>query len=143
MPFLIFAIYGLVLADEEAKADLLLPSVICGGVGGFLLITGFFLGFFSSFPMPMLVKGEQEIIKRHPTMRPAYVRMLISVPFFGLGGYLFFMTALPYVYPFVVAVIGFWLFFKGTTRYLRNLCIRIMHLKFRLLQQFLHRLVRF
>ena len=35
MPFLIFAIYGLVLADEEAKADLLLPSVVCGGVGGF------------------------------------------------------------------------------------------------------------
>ena len=31
------------------------------------------------------------------------------------------MTTMPYVYPFVIAVIGFWLFFKGTTRYLRNL----------------------
>ena len=121
VPFLIFAVYGLVLADEEVKADLLLPSVICGGIGGFLIVAGFSLGFLASFPMPMLVKGEQELIKRHPSMRPAYVRMLISVPFFALGGYMFFMTTMPYVYPFVVAIIGFWLFFKGTTRYLRNL----------------------
>ena len=135
VPFLIFAVYGLVLADEEVKADLLLPSVICGGIGGFLIVAGFSLGFLASFPMPMLVKGEQELIKRHPSMRPAYVRMLISVPFFALGGYMFFMTTMPYVYPFVLAIIGFWLFFKGTTRYLRNLCItylvtdrRIIHM---------------
>ena len=92
LPFLIFAIYGLVLADEEVRSDLLLPSAVCGGIGAFLLVTGFFLGFLASFPMPMLVKDEKELIKRHPTMRPAYVRMLISVPFFGLGGYMFFMT---------------------------------------------------
>ena len=84
LPFLIFAVYGLVLAEEEAKADLLLPSIVCGGIGGFLVITGFFLGFLASFPMPMLVKGEQELIKRHPSMRPAYVRMLVSIPFFAL-----------------------------------------------------------
>jgi hypothetical protein len=85
--------------------------------------------------MPLLVKGEKEIIKRHPTMRPAYVRMLVSIPFFGLTGYFFFMTQSPYVYPFATGLIGFWLFFKGTTRYLRNLCItylvtdrRIIHM---------------
>ena len=71
LPFLGFAIYGFVLAEEGAKADLLLPSVVCGGIGAFLIVTGFFLGFFASFPMPMLVKGEQELIKRHPSMRPA------------------------------------------------------------------------
>ena len=60
----------------------------------------------------MLVKGEQELIKRHPSMRPAYVRMLVSVPFFALGGYMFFMTTMPYVYPFVVAIIGSGYFLK-------------------------------
>ena len=137
LPFIGFALYGFVLADPEVieSGELLLPSVICLGVGGFLLVTGFFLGFFSSFPMPLLVKGEKEIIKRHPTMRPAYVRMLVSIPFFGLTGYFFFMTQSPYVYPFATGLIGFWLFFKGTTRYLRNLCItylvtdrRIIHM---------------
>jgi len=123
LPFLVFAAYGLLLADPEAKADLLLPSLVCGGIGAFLLVTGFVLGFLASFPMPLLVKGETELIMRHPTMRPAYFRMVVSIPFFGLAGYMFFMTASPYVYAFVFGVIGFWMFFKGTTRYLRNLCV--------------------
>ena len=49
VPFLIFAVYGLVLADEEVKADLLLPSVICGGIGGFLIVAGFSFRIFSIF----------------------------------------------------------------------------------------------
>ena len=110
LPFLAFALYGLVLAEGDAKADLLLPSIVCGAIGSFLLVTGFVLGFLASFPMPMLVKGEKELIMRHPTMRPAYFRMLVSVPFFGIAGYLFFVTLAPYVYPFVVGLIGFWLF---------------------------------
>ena len=135
LPFLAFSAYGLILAEGDAKADLLLPSVVCGAIGAFLLVTGFVLGFLASFPMPMLVKGEKELIMRHPTMRPAYFRMVVSVPFFAFAGYLFFVTLAPYVYPFVIGLIGFWLFFKGTTRYLRNLCItylvtdrRIIHM---------------
>jgi hypothetical protein len=132
LPFIGFAIYGLIIAPADIP---IYASLVCGGIGGFLLITGFFLGFLASFPMPMLVQGEKELIMRHPTMRPAYVRMLISIPFFAGAGYLFFVTLSPYVYPFVVGLIGFWMFFKGTTRYLRNLCItylvtdrRIIHM---------------
>ena len=68
-------------------------------------------------------------------MRPAYTRMAISVPFFGAAAYLALGTQSPYVYAFVVGLIGLWLFFKGVTRYLRNLCItylvtdrRIIHM---------------
>tara|TARA_B100001750_G_C14969637_1_gene332357 strand:- start:145 stop:534 length:390 start_codon:yes stop_codon:yes gene_type:complete len=61
--------------------------------------------------------------------------MLISVPFFGAAAYLALGTQSPYVYAFVVGLIGLWLFFKGVTRYMRNLCItylvtdrRIIHM---------------
>ena len=49
VPFLIFAVYGLVLAEEEVKADLLLPSIICGGIGGFFDCSWIFLRIFSIF----------------------------------------------------------------------------------------------
>ena len=120
LPFLLFGIYGFLINPEAIP---IYASAICLGVGGFLLVIGFTLSFLASFPMPMLVEGEKELILRHPTMRPAYTRMIISVPFFGIAGYFALATSYPYVYPFVIGLIGLFLFFKGVTRYLRNLCI--------------------
>ena len=132
LPFLGFGLYGFLINPEGVPVY---ASGICIGIGGFLLAVGFLLSFIASFPMPMLVEGEKELILRHPTMRPAYTRMLISVPFFGAAAYLALGTQSPYVYAFVVGLIGLWLFFKGATRYLRNLCItylvtdrRIIHM---------------
>ncbi len=132
LPFLAFGAYGFLLNPEAIP---IYASGICLGIGAFLLVIGFVLSFLASFPMPMLVEGEKELILRHPTMRPAYTRMLISVPFFGAAAYLALGTQSPYVYAFVVGLIGLWLFFKGVTRYMRNLCItylvtdrRIIHM---------------
>ena len=132
LPFLAFGAYGFLLNPEAIP---IYASGICLGIGGFLLVIGSVLSFLASFPMPMLVEGEKELILRHPTMRPAYTRMLISVPFFGAAAYLALGTQSPYVYAFVVGLIGLWLFFKGVTRYMRNLCItylvtdrRIIHM---------------
>lgn len=46
--------------------------------------------------------------------------MIVSIPLFLGAGYMFIFTFLPYVYPFIIFLIGLYLFFKGALRYLRN-----------------------
>jgi len=60
---------------------------------------------------------------RHPTMKSAYARTMVSMPFFLGAGYMVIATLLSYVYPFILFLIGLWLFFKGAMRYLSNLHI--------------------
>ncbi len=47
----------------------------------------------------------------------------MSIPFFLGAGVMVTVTLLPYVYPFILFMIGLYLFFKGAMRYLRNLHI--------------------
>ena len=56
-------------------------------------------------------------------MKPAYARLILSIPFFLVAGFMVTATMLPYVYPFVLFLIGLYFFFKGAMRYLRNLHI--------------------
>ena len=56
-------------------------------------------------------------------MKPAYARMLFSLPFFLGSLYMGSYSELPYVYPIAVFLAGLFFFFKGTMRYLRNLHI--------------------
>jgi uncharacterized membrane protein YdbT with pleckstrin-like domain len=86
-------------------------------------------------PTPTMVSDERLIILRHPTMKPAYARMIWSIPFIVAAGYLLQFTEQPYVFPFVPFVIGMYFFLKGVMKYLRNLHItytitdrRVMHM---------------
>ena len=67
-----------------------------------------------------MVEGEELPVSRHPTMKPAFAHMVLSLPFFAGAWYLFELTEAPYVYPFVLFVVALF-FFKGGMRYLRNL----------------------
>ena len=87
-------------------------------------------------PPPSLVDGEGLLVSRRPTMKPAFARMIMSVPFFVGAWWLFEFTVSPYVYPFVLFVIALFLFFKGGMRYLRNLHITYTVTDRRVIQQY-------
>ena len=136
-PFLLFGVYGLLTQSQgieflqgfqgvegaEVTKIPLWASIVILAVGGSLMVIGLYMSLAGIAPSPPLVAGETEIVMRHPTMKPAYARILISTPFFLGAGYMFIATALPYVYPFVLFLAGLYLFFKGAMRYLRNLHI--------------------
>ncbi len=136
-PFLLFGVYGLLTQSQgieflqgfqgvegaEVATIPLWASVVILVVGGCLMAIGLYMSLAGIAPSPPLVAGETEIVMRHPTMKPAYARMLASTPFFIVAGYMAVATLLPYVYPFVLFLIGLYLFFKGAMRYLRNLHI--------------------
>lgn len=136
-PFLLFGVYGLLTQSQgieflegfqtvegtEVTKIPLWASVVILIIGGSLMTIGLYMSLAGIAPSPPLVAGETEIVMRHPTMKPAYVRMLLSTPFFIGAGFMAIGTVLPYVYPFVLFLIGLYLFFKGAMRYLRNLHI--------------------
>ena len=111
-------VYGLEGAAVPAWASFVILII-----GGALVAIGMYMSLAGVAPTPPLVPGEQELVMRHPTMKPAYARMVLSIPFFLGAGFMVTATLLPYVYPFVLFMIGLWLFFKGAMRYLRNLHI--------------------
>lgn len=133
-PFLLFGVYGLLTQTQgveflqgaqgtEVTVIPLWASFVILVVGAGLMAIGLYMSLAGIAPLPPLVEGENEIVMRHPTMKPAYARMVLSLPFFLGAGYIVIATSFPYVYPFVLFLIGLWLFFKGAMRYLRNLHI--------------------
>ena len=117
-PFLLGGAYGFAVGGFPPWASLVVLLV-----GALLMFTGLYMSFTGIVPSPPLLPGETQLEMRHPTMKPAYARMMFSLPFFVVVGYLAFFTVLPYVYPTVLFVIGLYFFFQGAMRYLRNLHI--------------------
>ena len=114
-PFLAAGFYSFKIPEVPYWA-----SLVFSGVGGGMLLVGVYMSFMSSFPSPSLVNGEEQLMVRHPSMRPAYARMMLSIPFFLATAYLLWLTEYPYVYPFISFVAGMLLFFRGTIKYWVN-----------------------
>ena len=114
-PFLVAGGYGITESD--------LP----GWASGAFLIAGLFLASIALvsvgrvIPPLALVEGEQLLVSRHPTMKPAFARTFLSIPFLAGSWWLFEFTLVPYVFPFVLFLMAMYLFFKGAMRYMRNL----------------------
>lgn len=87
-------------------------------------------------PPLSLVSGEELLVSRHPTMRPAFARMVLSAPFSVGAWYMFEFTLTPYVFQFALFLVGLFLLFKGSTRYLRNLHITYTVTDRRVVQQY-------
>ena len=136
-PFLLFGAYGLLTQTQgveflqgfqgvqggEVATIPLWASFVILVVGGALMAIGLYMTLAGVAPTPPLSPGEEELVMRHPTMKPAYARLIVSIPFFLVAGFMVTTTMLPYVYPFVLFLIGLYFFFKGAMRYLRNLHI--------------------
>ncbi len=116
-PFFVGGVWGLADADFPAWAAL---AII--GTGGLALITGAYLSFVVKFPAPALIAEEDVLASRNPTMKPAFARILMSIPFFLVSGYLFVFTVTPYVYAFVPFMVGLMVFSRGAYRYWINHC---------------------
>ncbi|PKB64730.1 MAG: hypothetical protein BZY80_02145 [SAR202 cluster bacterium Io17-Chloro-G2] len=117
-PFLLGGVYGFVIGNFTPWA-----SMVVLGVGGLLMFVGLYMSLTGVVPSPSILPGETQLETRHPTMKPAYARMVFSLPFLFGALYMGFYSELPYVYPTVLFVVGLFFFFKGAMRYLRNLHI--------------------
>ena len=117
-PFLVGGVYGFTVGGFAPWA-----STVVIAVGGLLMFVGLYMSLTGIVPSPALLPGETQFQMRHPTMKPAYARMVFSLPFLLGALYMWKYSELPYVYPFVLFVIGLFFFFKGAMRYLRNLHI--------------------
>ena len=115
-PFFVLGISSLV--NDSRLNPFTLASLI---IAVLLLIIGVYISFRAVAPEPPLQDTETELARRHPSMKPAIARMIIGLPFLVVAGYLFQGTTIPYIYPFVVFVVGMYLFFQGAIRYIRNL----------------------
>lgn len=137
LPSVVIA-FPLLLAGGYGIMDPSFPksvAVVVLVLGAGLLCLGFYMGLAGIAPEPTMVSGERLIIQRHPTMKPAYARMVWSIPFIVAAGYLLEFTQQPYIFPFVPFVIGMYFFLKGVMKYLKNQHItytitdrRVMHM---------------
>jgi len=137
LPSIVIA-FPLLLAGGYGIMDPAFPKLVAVVVlvlGAGLLCLGFYMGLAGIAPTPTMVSGERLIIQRHPTMKPAYARMVWSIPFIVAAGYLLEFTQQPYIFPFVPFVIGMYFFLKGVMKYLKNQHItytitdrRVMHM---------------
>ena len=129
-PFLAAGGYGITESD------------VPGWASGVFLLVGFFLATIALIsigrviPPLALVEGEELLVSRHPTMKPAFARMVLSTPFFAGAAWLFEYTLVPYVFPFLLFLVAMYLFFKGAMRYLRNLHITYTVTDRRVVQQY-------
>tara|TARA_B100001250_G_scaffold186859_1_gene160617 strand:+ start:2983 stop:3684 length:702 start_codon:yes stop_codon:yes gene_type:complete len=120
----IIALGGILLVYSQTDGTVPAWSGIAAIATGLaLLILGFYMTAVGSFPYPNLGEGEDVKIERHPTMKPAYARIFISIPLFFITAILYVATDLAYIFPFITFMVGLWFFFKGVMRYFRNLHI--------------------
>ncbi len=89
-------------------------------VGLLIVFGGMYLSVVGTHPRLDLLPGERTLALRHPSMKPAYARIILSLPFFAGAGYLLWFTNLPYIYPFLPFVAALYLYFRGVVRYWIN-----------------------
>ena len=114
LPFFTVGVVGLARGDLRNDASL---AVVL--VGALVVLVGLYVSVLSR-PRLNLMPNEETLALRHPSMKPAFAWILLSVPFFLASGYLLQFTDLPYVYPFVPFLFGMYLYFRGVIKYWVN-----------------------
>ena len=114
LPFFAVGVVGLARDDLPNDASV---AVMC--IGALVVLVGLYVSVLSR-PRLNLMANEETLALRHPSMKPAFARIALSVPFFLAAGCLLQFTTLPYVYPFVPFVIAMYLYFRGVIKYWVN-----------------------
>ena len=114
LPF--FAVGGVGLARGDLSNEVSLVVLL---IGVLVVLIGLYVTVLSR-PRLNLMQDEETLALRHPSMKPAFARILMSVPFFLGAGYLLQFTGLPYVYPFVPFLFGMYMYFRGVIKYWVN-----------------------
>ena len=114
LPFFAVGVVG--LARDDLRNDASLAVML---IGALVVLVGLYVSVLSR-PRLNLMPDEETLALRHPSMKPAFARIAMSVPFFLAAGYLLQFTDLPYVYPFVPFLIALYLYFRGVIKYWVN-----------------------
>ncbi len=114
LPFFVTGVLALTNEDIPWQASL---AVILVGV--FVVLVGVYVNILSR-PRLNPMSDEEILVLRHPSMKPAFVRIAMSGPFFAASGYMLEFTLLPYVYPFIPFLIAMYLYFRGVIKYWIN-----------------------
>ena len=116
LPFFVVGIYGLTNPDLSRLAYFFTSAI---AIGTLLVLVGIYLSVLSR-PKLNLVWGEKLMILRHPSLKPAFAQIIMSIPLFLLAGGLLALTEYPYVFPFVPFMVAVFLYFQGVVRYWIN-----------------------
>ena len=117
LPFMMAGVYG--LANPELSPRFGYAFISAVAIGALLLIVGLYLSVLSR-PRLSLIENEELIALRHPSLKPAFAQVVMSLPFFALAGALLALTNYAYVFPFVPFMLGAYLYFQGVVRYWIN-----------------------
>ena len=117
LPFFTAGVYG--LTNPELSSSF--GYAFTGGIviGALLLIVGLYLSVLAR-PKLNLTESEQLVVLRHPSLKPAFAQILMSIPFFALAGVVLAFTAYAYLFAFVPFMIAVFLYFQGVVRYWIN-----------------------
>ena len=116
MPFFAVGIYGLTDPELSRLAYLFISSIV---IGALLAIVGIYLSVLSR-PRLTLMGNEELRALRHPSLKPAFAQIVMSIPLFALAGGLLAFTEYAYVFPFAPFVVAVFLYFQGVVRYWIN-----------------------
>jgi hypothetical protein len=108
------------VARTEANATL--PTEVGYALvafGVFVLLVGVYVQLVAP-ESPHLREDEEIVATAHPTQRVAIGKLLVSVPFFALTAYLYYLTTVDYTFPTVTLVFGAVFLLDGLTTYWRN-----------------------
>ena len=114
LPFILLGIFGLMQGEELYQ-----PSLAVILVGALVILVGLYVSVLSR-PRLDLMPDEEFLALRHPSMKPAFARIVLSIPFFLAAGYLLEFSTLPYLYPFLPFLVGMYFYFRGIIKYWIN-----------------------
>ncbi len=114
LPFFVSGAFGLINDDLSNQASLAVMLV-----GVLVVLVGVYVNILSR-PRLNPMSDEEILVLRHPSMKPAFARIVMSVPFFVASVYMLEFTLLPYVYPFIPFLVAMYLYFRGVITYWIN-----------------------
>ena len=117
LPFFVVGGYGLSNPDLSSRFGYAFIASIA--IGALLLIVGLYLSVLAR-PTLNLIEGEELVVLRHPSLKPAFAQIVMSIPFFVLAGVLLAFSNYAYVFAFVSFMLAVFLYFQGVIRYWIN-----------------------
>ena len=118
LPFFVAGAFGLANEDLSGQAARQ-ASLAVILIGALVVLVGLYVSVLSR-PRLNPMSGEEILVLRHPSFKPAFARITMSVPFFAAAGYMVEFTELPYVYPFIPFMAAIYLYFRGIITYWIN-----------------------
>lgn len=111
------AVGMVLLIDSQVDAR---ASLVILGIGLAAILAGLYLGFSGSWLPLDLLPEERPLSVRHPSLKPAFARMITSLIFFVGAIYLLYTEQSYPIYYFALFVVAVYLYYRGVIIYWLN-----------------------